>query len=259
MQAFRSRVLDHPIAADIACCVGFFTRLPVPASAGGARLADALWAAPVAGAVIGLIVGCGMLIGAALGLPPSLAALVGLAAGIAATGALHEDGAADVADGFWGGRTRDDRLAIMRDSRIGTYGTIAVVLSLSARWAALAEIATASGWTILFAAVGAHAASRAILPLFAARVPAARSDGLSAGLGSVPDRAATLSTVLGLVLLLPSGLGFAIVAAVLLAGPFLLMERLCLRAIGGQTGDVLGTLQQCAEIVLLFTLAAKFS
>lgn len=254
-----SRVADHQIIADIACCVGFFTRLPVPASAGSARLADALWAAPVAGAVVGLIVGGTMLIGAALGLPPSLAALLGVAAGIAASGALHEDGAADVADGFWGGRTRDDRLAIMRDSRIGTYGTIAIVLSIGARWAALAEIATASGWTILFAAIAAHATSRAILPLFAARVPPARTDGLSAGLGMVRDRVATIAAALGFVLLMPSGIGFAVVGAILLAGVFVLMERLCRRAIGGQTGDVLGALQQCCEIVLLLALAAKFS
>src|SRR5690606_6276515 len=115
--------------------------------------------------------GLAILAGLALGLPPAAAAVIGLAAGILLTGALHEDGAADVADGFGGGKTRDDKLAIMRDSRIGSYGTLALMLSVLARWIALTAIASAAeGGTILWASIAAHAASRAVLPAFLARV-----------------------------------------------------------------------------------------
>ncbi|RIK85995.1 MAG: adenosylcobinamide-GDP ribazoletransferase, partial [Hyphomicrobiales bacterium] len=120
--------------------------------------AETQWAAPVAGALVGLGVGAVAWLALALGLPASLAAAFALAAGIAVTGALHEDGLADTADGFGGGRDRDGKLAIMRDSRIGSYGVLALGLSLIARWAALAALAAASPAAALAAAVAAHAA-----------------------------------------------------------------------------------------------------
>src|SRR5690606_26418945 len=116
--------------------------------------------------------------------------------------------------------------AIMRDSRIGSYGTLALILSALARWSALAA---APGGAVLWAAIAAHAASRAVLPAFAAHVPPARDSGLSAGLGAIGTGAITAALGLGFVALLPLGLGFAVVVAVLLAGIFLLMGWLCRR------------------------------
>lgn len=242
--------------ADILLCAAFFTRVPLPDAGSGRSFAPALWAAPLVGAVIGLATGLAILAGLAFGLPPAAAAVAGLAASILMTGALHEDGAADVADGFGGGGTRDDKLAIMRDSRIGSYGTLALVLSVLARWSALAAIAAAEGGTLLWTAIAAHAASRAVLPAFAAYVPPARTTGLSAGIGTLPAHTVGLALGIGFLALLPPGPGFALVATGLLACIFLLIDRLCRRQIGGQTGDVLGAVQQCCEIAILFAATA---
>src|ERR1700752_1882149 len=101
------QLAPNRIGADIAACLGFFTRLPAARLGfGEANFADAMWAAPVAGAVVGLVAGAAFAVTGWLGLPPSLAAIAALAAAILVTGSLHEDGVADVADGFGGGNTR---------------------------------------------------------------------------------------------------------------------------------------------------------
>ena len=249
--------LPETALADIAACVGFYTRLPAARAGMDARaFAETQWAAPVAGALVGLGVGVVAWLALALGLPASLAAAFALAAGIAVTGALHEDGLADTADGFGGGRDRDGKLAIMRDSRIGSYGVLALGLSLIARWAALAALAAASPAAAFAAAVAAHAASRAALPALMAGLPPARPDGLSAGIGRVDDATARIAAALGLLLLLPGGFAFAFVAAVLVALLAFLVARLALAQIGGQTGDVLGAAQQAGEIAVLAAAAA---
>ncbi len=251
------RFLDNLFAADILLCLGFFTRLPLPDRPLTRSFTHALWAAPVAGLVVGVVAGVAGGLALWLSLPSGAAAVVALAAGILVTGALHEDGAADVADGFGGGRTRGDKLTIMRDSRIGSYGTLALILSALARWSAIASIATAEGgWVLLFALIAAHAGSRAVLPAFASIVAAARSDGLSAGLGIIDRNVALGALGLGLLALLPLGLGFAILSVVLLLAVFFGLAALARHQIGGQTGDVLGALQQSCEIVLLLAAAA---
>jgi adenosylcobinamide-GDP ribazoletransferase len=185
----------------------------------------------------------------------SAASLLALAASVAITGALHEDGLADMADGC-GGATRENKLAIMRDSRIGSYGVLALILSALARWTALDAIASAStSAAIVLALIAAHTASRAVLPAFMAYVPVARTDGLSAGFGTVPQQAAVIALGLGFLALIPLGLGFAIFTAALLLANFFLMDWFCRRQIGGQTGDVLGALQQTSEIAVFFILA----
>lgn len=242
---------------DIAAALGFYTRLPVPHAGSRDRgFAETQWAAPVAGAVVGLAVGLAIWLALALGLPPSLAAAAGLALGVALTGALHEDGLADTADGFGGGRTADDKLAIMRDSRVGSYGVLALGLSLLLRWAALSALAQASAADAILAAVAAHAASRAPLPALLAALPPARKDGLSAGIGPVGNRTALAALALGFAFLLSGGLAFAIVAALLTGLAAVLVARLALRQIGGQTGDVLGAAQQAGEVAVLSAATA---
>ena len=102
-----------------------------------------------------------------LGLPPTLAALVALAAAILVTGSLHEDGVADIADGFGGGNTRERKLEIMKDSRNGTFGVVALVMTLLARWAAIAAVG-ASGEPLLRAGRRACRLARAAPGLHAA-------------------------------------------------------------------------------------------
>ncbi|PZO82229.1 MAG: adenosylcobinamide-GDP ribazoletransferase [Mesorhizobium amorphae] len=237
------------LLADGLAALGFFTRLPVPfPERHGRPFAVALWAAPLAGLVVALLGAVVFMLAAAIGLSPVTAALLALAATMLATGCLHEDGLADVADGFGGGKDREGKLLIMRDSRIGSYGVAALVIGIGLRWAALSELEPDS---VLLALLAAHAASRGLLPLFLKFTPPARVDGLAAGLSAMPLAVAASALALGSMALLPLGLGPAVVLAVLLALLFLFWRALALRQIGGQTGDVCGALQQSAEIIVL--------
>src|SRR5204863_1906899 len=112
-------------------------------------------------------------------------------AGIALTGALHEDGLADTADGFGGGRDRDDKLRIMRDSRQGSFGVVALVLSIALRAAALGTIGEPIHVTL--ALIAAHAASRGVLPVLMHVLTPARPDGLGASAGRPSRTAANLA------------------------------------------------------------------
>lgn len=245
------------LEADIRACIGFYTRVPIAFGPGSGSFADAQWAAPVAGVVIGLA--AALLLGLALrlGLPAPVAAMLALGAAMLIGGALHEDGLADVADGFGGGRTPERKLEIMRDSRIGTYGAAALIVGILLRWSALTAIAAQSGWHAGLAMVAAHAASRALFPLFMRLVPPARADGLSAGIGRVGYATARAALAIGAAALLLIGLPGALLAALLLAILFVGLKRLAERQIGGQTGDVLGALQQGAETMILIAASAN--
>src|SRR5271155_4388576 len=111
-------------AGEIKAAVVFSTRLPLPgvAPTGGSAIAQAIWALPLAGLVVGAVGAIVYAIAHRLGVPAWPAAALTIAATMAVTGCLHEDGLADTADGFGGGATRDRKLEIMRDSRIGVYG-----------------------------------------------------------------------------------------------------------------------------------------
>ncbi len=245
------------IPSDIALCLVFFTRLPLPTlDLRDRRLADAIWAAPAAGLAVAIL-GALAHVAARLGLAAGPAAALALAVMVLATGALHEDGLSDVADGFGGGRDRDRKLEIMRDSRIGAYGAAALALSLLIRWSALAEIH--GGWSMLAALVAAHGASRGLLGAFMHALPPARSDGLSAGAGSVSRQTAIAGAALGAVALLPLGPSGLVAAAILLGILFVAFGALCRRQIGGQTGDTTGALQQLAEIAVLLVASVALS
>jgi len=218
-------------------------------------VAHASWAFPVAGALVG---GAGALtytVAAAIGIPPPLAAGLALSATLFTTGCLHEDGLADMADGFGGGRDRARKLEIMRDSRLGTYGACALMMSLLLRWTALA--AMVSPVAVASALIATHVTSRAVLPGFMHFVPPARFDGLSAQAGQPSLRSAVIAVVLG-ALALAAGLGLAaaMVGLVVAICTGLMVAWLAMRQIGGQTGDVLGALEQIIEIVILLTAVA---
>ncbi len=242
------------IPRDVADALRFFTRLPLPA------LPDEpfdfnrfAWAAPVAGAVAGLVGAAALAAASGLGLPREVAAALSVAAMIAACGALHEDGLADVADGFGGGGTRERKLAIMRDSRIGAFGAVALVLSLFVRIAALSAALAHGYWEAAGALVLAAAVSRAgaLMPLDL--LDPARSDGAGAAAGRLKPQSFAAACGVALILAVAFGLttigvgralaGF--VGAGVGAGA---MTALAGRQIGGQTGDVAGAAQQWAEI-----------
>jgi adenosylcobinamide-GDP ribazoletransferase len=244
------------LAADLVCVVAFMTRLPLrgAAKASGA-LVQASWAFPVVGALVGAGGAFVYWAAAALGLAGFPAAALAIAATMLLTGCLHEDGLADTADGFGGGRDRAAKLAIMRDSRLGTYGACALALSLLLRWSALAAVATPSAAAL--ALIAAHAAARAVLPAFMWALPAARSDGLAVDAGRPSLYGAASAGVIGMAVLgLALGPSAGLVAVALAAAEGALLARLAMRQIGGQTGDVLGALEQAVEIAVLLTAAA---
>src|SRR5690606_33378218 len=174
-----------------------------------------------------------------LALRPFAADLTALTTSLLVTGALHEDSLADVADGFGGGRDRVRKLAIMRDSRIGSYGVLALVLVLAARGGSLAAIAGPGA--VVAALVAAHALSRGGLAVLMWGLPSARSDGLAVATGRPGAADALASAVLGVlsaILLLPAEAALtAMLACAALQGAMALMAQ---RQIGGVTGDVLG-------------------
>src|SRR5439155_151891 len=177
-----------------------------------------------------------------------VAALIGLIAGLAVTGAFHEDGLADTADGFGGGHDRETKLAIMRDSRQGTFGILALLLSLGLRAAALGAIGEPIHAGL--ALVAAHAASRGALPLTMRLLRPARADGLGAMAGTPSLAVAVVAAALGIAIALAAlgparGAGALVIGAAAVA----LTAMLARRQIGGYTGDVLGAFQQIGEIV----------
>src|SRR3954447_26816152 len=249
--------LLRDLIADLRIAASFVTILPVASSepAGDGAIARATWALPVAGLAVGLTGALVYAIASRFGLTSSLAALLALAATALVTGALHEDGLADTADGLGGGRTRERKLEIMRDSRIGTYGVCALILSFGLRWSALAAIA--NPWAVALALCAAHTAARAGLPAFMRLVPPARADGMSAQAGEPPFASAVAAIVLGAAILIVClGPAFGLTAALLIACGFAVMAWLCGRQIQGQTGDVLGTVEQLGEIIVLLVAAA---
>ncbi len=235
----------------------FLTRLPLPLPAPrpDVGLAEASWAFPLVGVVVGLVGGLAYALSSWVHLPPIAAALIALAAGALVTGALHEDGLADTADGFGGGAEREAKLAIMRDSRIGAYGVLALLFSIGLRIAGLAAIG--SGSRVLAALVAAHAVARGVLPLVLRALEPARADGLGAAAGR-PSAAtawsgAGIAAVIALLALgFWSGLGALAATAVATA----LVAALARRQIGGYTGDVLGAIEQVGETVMILAAAA---
>jgi adenosylcobinamide-GDP ribazoletransferase len=234
----------------------FFTRLPVDPRAGEWRLADSAWAFPLVGAGIGGATALALLSAQLIGLGNWPAALLSVLAGIALTGALHEDGLADTADGFCGGRDREEKLAILRDSRQGTYGVLAIVLSVLLRAAALAAIGDVIHAGL--ALVAAHAASRAALPAAMMGLAPARRDGLGATAGTPGAGGAIAAALIGAAIAL-AALGPVRGAITLcLAGVIVFaVAELARRQIGGYTGDVLGAFQQVGEIMILLAASAR--
>ncbi|WP_113911208.1 adenosylcobinamide-GDP ribazoletransferase [Roseovarius dicentrarchi] len=240
--------------ADIRAAFGLLTRLPIGDTA--PRGAPAAWAYPLVGLAIGLIAGIAGLVAQWFGLPAALAALIALSAQIILTGAMHEDGLADTVDGLWGGWTRARRLEIMKDSQIGTYGTLALMLSVAARWAALWWLLEQGGMGALAALIAAGALSRTVMPVLMRALPNARSAGLSQGVGR-PDwriawAAAGIAGVIAILCTGWSGVG-AMICALLAAITIGWVAR---RKIGGQTGDILGAAQQITEIAVLLSIIA---
>jgi adenosylcobinamide-GDP ribazoletransferase len=244
-------------ADELRASIAFCTRLPfVGASTSSVNaVAGAAWAFPVVGLIVG---GIGALVYALahrFGLPAWPSATLCVAATLIVTGALHEDGLADTADGFGGGATRQQKLDIMRDSRTGAFGVCALVLSLLLRIGALASFADAHA--VVWALIAAHCSARATMPALMWLLPPARDDGLSHAAGRPAGETVAAGAAIALVVLLfclhPAR---GVMTAVLLIAATALMAWLAVRQIDGQTGDVVGALEQICEIIVLLLALA---
>jgi adenosylcobinamide-GDP ribazoletransferase len=228
--------------------MGFLTltRLPMGVISGAVpSMAASAWSWPLVGAVVGATSGLIYCAALWLGIAPMLAAALAIATLVLVTGGLHEDGLADLADGFGGGRDRARVLEIMRDSRIGSYGAIAIGFSLLIRVVALGGLGACAGF---WALIGLGAASRAGLPAVLRMVPSARDDGLGHAASGVSAQASILALTLGFLALLPLGLSVAFCVAVAVACVTAGLGLWAKARIGGQTGDVLGAMCQLGEI-----------
>jgi adenosylcobinamide-GDP ribazoletransferase len=236
----------------LSAAIAFLTRLPPPAPTLPATAASLPWF-PVVGALVGLFAAVVYAAGR-LVLPSLVAAALATAALILVTGALHEDGLADSVDAWGGGSSREETLRILRDPQHGTYGVLALALSVLLRVAALASLTPVAAVAVLPAV---HAVSRGAMVGLLSATPATRHDGLG---HSFAVHASAPQTTIALLVTAALGVGllgpwFIAAAAVVIAVSWL-VRRLALRRIGGITGDVLGATQQLSEIALLVSWAA---
>jgi len=240
------------IFGDLRRACALLTRLPIQAHFPNAGSTTWAWAFPIVGLVVGglSVVAAMVLLSAGLGMA---AIAIGLIVQVMITGAMHEDGLADTADGFWGGWTPARRLEIMKDSHIGTYGVIALVLTFLWRWALWGALLVQAPLTL----VAAAALSRATLPALMTALPHARDTGLSHTTGRPTRHPAAIAAMiaafiaLGCVGPLATLIGVAVVSLSAIAVGLIAKAK-----IGGQTGDVLGATQVVAELLCLTVFAA---
>ncbi|NIZ59858.1 adenosylcobinamide-GDP ribazoletransferase [Sedimentitalea sp. CY04] len=245
----------YDIIRDISLSLVLLTRLPLPAlpKPWFQHQAQAVWAFPVAGLAVTLPACTVAMLALWVGLPASIAAGLLITVQIVLTGAMHEDGLADTADGFWGGFSPERRLEIMKDSQIGTYGVLALLLSIGLRWLALTTVLSTVGiWTPLALAL----LSRAAMPILMVTLSNARTSGLSQSVGRPSSAPAFLGLFIALLISVPI-IGLAITPVLIAMGLATLAIAMIARAkIGGQTGDVLGAGQNITELVGLLVMLA---
>ncbi len=274
MKNRKAQAIDHPDASektaqgktsfwqDFLTSLAFLSRLPVN-SPPEVSLASASRAFGVVGLFLGALTGLAFWLASAAGFGVIVAVLVALAINVLLTGALHEDGLGDVADGFGGGWTKARKLEIMRDSNIGAYGVLALVFVVALRVATYVSVLAVEPG--LFATIGFFAAiaclSRAIIPVMMYQIPLARSDGRAAQAGKPPHdnlrQGLFIAVITGAVfLMLAVGITGVIASFAGVLAAYLIIAQIARRQIGGYTGDVLGALQQVAEIFALLAILA---
>lgn len=252
--------------------IQFYTRLPVPDWVGYSETAlnQATRYFPVVGWLVGLMAGCTWLVGSYLtDMPTGL--VLSMTASVLTTGAFHEDGFADVCDGFGGGWTKAKILEVMKDSRLGTYGVIGIILLLGMKFyllLLLASLIQKQPVHLILLLVSAHSVSRFMAATFIFTHPYARDTADSKAKPVAQASNVSTLVIAGILALLPL-LAFAflhnkpvfLAAVVLLYGIKMQLARYFMKWIGGYTGDCLGATQQICEIsfYLFIVIAWKFT
>lgn len=249
MNALRREL--HALAA----AVMFFTRLPVPAGWGATRedLQRSSAYFPLVGLLVGGVAAAVWWLAAQVW-TPAIASGLSLGATLLLTGALHEDGFADVCDGFGGGYTKERVLEIMRDSRVGAFGAMGVTMMLGLKWLTVATLPLALAPAVL---VAAHGLSRALAASLMATLAYVREDAAKAKPLATELRggrlAFVLATALAALVLLPPRFWWVVLALAAVRG---VLARWFVRRIGGYTGDCLGAAQQVSELAVYLTVIA---
>ncbi len=240
---------------DFLLALSFFTRTPLGKTRdfGDRTLAQVAWAFPLVGALIGALMAGVYLLLLYFGVAHNPSAWLTIGFSVLLTGGLHEDGLADMADGLAMGRDRQQKLAIMRDSRIGSYGALALVIMLAVRANAMASFGYETYTIWVF--IGVSAASRTCLVVMMHLLPPARTDGLFANAGK-PSCTHTLIAITITALLLVGTVHSIILSVLALAALFAIIARISRIHFGGLTGDILGALQQLSEVLLLVLFSA---
>lgn len=240
----------------VAAAVMYFTRLPVPARLGydPSDLLRAPTYLPLIGWLVGGVAALTWWLASRVW-PPELASGVSLAATLLLTGALHEDGVADVCDGFGASAERERVLAIMRDSRVGAFGVAGLVVMLGLKWQAVASLPALFVPAVL---VAGHTVSRAAAASLMATLPYVRDEGKARALAaplSFRRLAVVVATALVPLVLLPAHAAWTGLAVVVAIRGWL--ARWFGRRLGGYTGDCLGAAQQITELVFYLTVLAR--
>jgi adenosylcobinamide-GDP ribazoletransferase len=236
----------------------YFTRLPVPRWVGHSQavLDDSVRYFPAVGMLVGAI-GAAVLLGAARLWPGGVALLVSMIATLAATGAFHEDGLADAVDGLGGGLDRNRALAIMKDSRIGAFGAIALGMALLLKFVTLNSVPLRQAALLLLAG---HAVSRLGAVFIMTRLPYVRESDDSRSkplVQQVSMVSVAIAALTGTVAVVPLGWGGGpgILAVGLVCCTWALYLR---RRLGGYTGDCLGAAQQLGECAFYLACTAAY-
>lgn len=213
---------------------------------------------PLSGLLIGLMPALALWGAASLGLAPLLSAFLAIGVWALVTGAMQEDALADSFDGLWGGQTPERRLEIFKDSRIGAYGMLALMIGMGIRATALAQLLGFGGLGAASAWLGATIAARSLALWLAVALPPARAKGAGAAAGRLSRRAfavgmAGAATIFGLLALPVAGPGASAIALALLVLVIVGWTRICALRVAGQTGDLIGGGQAILEIVALCT------
>lgn len=241
---------------DLQISLSFLTRIPVPGgpAIGNPSLSQATRFFPLIGFLVGIIGALALWVANWLGLPELAAIIFGLLAIVLVTGGLHEDGLADSCDGLAGGTNVEQRLEIMKDSRIGSFGVLGLMFTIALKLAGLSTFDLGGAALTLFLAA---VVSRGALPLFMRYIPNAKQDGLSADAGAPGFDRAAISVLITIVIAwFCIGFFKMILVFIMLTIASILSAIYVKRRIGGQTGDILGAMQQMTEVIVILTLTA---
>ncbi len=245
---------------DICIAGVFLTILPIKINGQikDIELAEASWTFPLIGLVIGAICGCMFTLAYVLNLDPLVCAIICVFSSILVTGGLHEDGLADMVDGFGGGASCEDKLRIMRDSRTGTYGVIALILSVLLRSALLDSLTELK--FVVIAVILSGIMSRSLLPFITLLFREARHDGLAVKFRKASKGVSLISFLLGtMACFLFLGLTGTFFITGIAIFSVLITVLIAYRQIGGYTGDVLGGCQQICEVAVLTAVTLFFN